>query len=131
VTGKYLLDTNVVIALFNGDEKITKWMAKTGEVLIPNIVIGELYYGSLKSKLKKDNIRKIEEFIVAAPVISTDLDSARVYGKVKYELSKKGKPIPENDIWIAALAIQNDLTLVSYDRHFKNIGDLSLKLFRK
>ena len=54
-----------------------------------------------------------------------DFDTARLYGRIKAELRRKGKPIPENDIWIAAAAIQYGLTLVTRDRHFDFIDGLS------
>jgi tRNA(fMet)-specific endonuclease VapC len=76
MSGRFLLDTNIVIALFNGDNKITKWIERAAEIFLPHIVVGELYYGSLKSKLKKDNIRKIEDFILSVPVICPDIDTA-------------------------------------------------------
>ncbi len=130
MSGRFLLDTNVVIALFNGDKKIIQWLGRVNEVFLPYIVIGELYYGSLKSKLKKDNIEKIEDFIMSVPVMAPNLETTRMYGRVKYQLSKKGKPIPENDIWIAALAKQHGLVLATYDRHFQYVDSLSLRFFR-
>jgi len=104
-------------------------LEKANEIFLPYIVIGELYYGSLKSKLKKRNIQRIEEFIQSAPVIIPNIDTARVYGHIKHRLSKKGKPIPENDVWIAALAKQHGMILVTYDRHFEYIDGISLKFF--
>ena len=61
MSGKSLLDTNIIIALFANDEKIKTNLAKTDEVFIPSIVIGELFYGAYKSARAKENISKIEE----------------------------------------------------------------------
>lgn len=131
MSGRFLLYTNIVIALFNGDTKITRWMEKAAEIFLPHIVVGELYYGSLKSKLTKDNILRIEDFILSVPVICPDINTARMYGRIKNQLSKKGKPIPENDIWIAALARQHGMTVATCDRHFQHVAALSVKYFRQ
>ena len=60
MSGRFLLDTNVVIALFNGDKKIIQWLGRVNEVFLPCTVIGELYYGSLKSKLKRTILRELK-----------------------------------------------------------------------
>jgi len=124
MSGRYLLDTNIIIDLFNGDAAVTKKILNANEIFIPNIVIGELYYGSYGSKKSKSNLKRLEEFILSSTIINTNIETARVYGYIKNELKKKGSPIPENDIWIAAVAKQHSLKLLTRDRHFKFIDDL-------
>ena len=124
MSGKVLLDTNIIIALFANDEKIKINLAKTSEVFIPSIVIGELFYGAYKSARVKENIVKIEEFTSQSIILRCDTETSRIYGETKYVLSIKGKPIPENDIWIAAIAIQHDLMLISRDAHFNEVSKL-------
>ena len=68
----------------------------------------------------------MDEFAAQSVILSSDADTAKRYGLIKAELKSKGKPIPENDIWIAAIAKQYDLTIVSRDHHFKEIDDLKL-----
>jgi tRNA(fMet)-specific endonuclease VapC len=121
MSGRYLLDTNIIIDLFNGDDAVIKKISNANEVFVPNIAIGELYYGSYGSKKAKSNLKRIEEFILSSAVINTSIETARVYGYIKNELKKKGTPIPENDIWIAALAKQHSLKLLTRDKHFKSI----------
>jgi tRNA(fMet)-specific endonuclease VapC len=118
MNGRYLLDTNIVIALFANEPAITQRLGDAGEVFIPSIVLGELYYGARKSKRVGENLERIDEFAVGSAVLGCDTETARRYGEVKNELRQKGKPIPENDIWIAAITIQHDLTLVARDAHF-------------
>ncbi len=60
-------------------------------------------------------------------ILSCDAGTAFYYGRVKEELREKGKPIPENDIWVAAIALQYDLTLITRDEHFKEIAELSIE----
>ncbi len=89
-------------------------------------MIGELYYGAYNSNRMQDNIERISAFQSDANIISCDASTAIFYGQIKKELKSKGNPIPENDIWIAAVAIQHDLKLVSRDKHFKVIDSLKL-----
>jgi tRNA(fMet)-specific endonuclease VapC len=124
MNGRFLLDTNIIIDLFNGDEKVINWLKKSPEVYIPNIAVGELYYGAYRSGKKKDNLKKINEFIISSAIVNTDVDTSRLYGNIKNHLKIKGNPVPENDIWIAALGLQYDLTLVTRDKHFKEIDSI-------
>lgn len=114
MSGKnYLFDTNIVIGLFASELSIIeKIKSHTGVILIPSIVLGELFYGAEQSSKKELNRKRIEEFAQTSLIAECDLDTARHYAIVKSYLKSKGTPIPENDIWIAALAQQHRLTLV-------------------
>ncbi len=125
MNGKYLLDTNIVIALFASETAVIDQLKNVDEVFIPSIVIGELYYGAHKSARVNENIARIDEFAATNVILSCDLETARRYGQVKDGLRKKGRPIPENDIWIAALARQHGLTLISRDSHFSEVDGLT------
>jgi tRNA(fMet)-specific endonuclease VapC len=126
MSGKVLMDTNIVIALFADEASIKKNLAKTEEVFIPNVVIGELFYGAHKSARSKENIARIEDLASSSVILGCDTETARIYGEVKNALRIKGHPIPENDIWIAAIAVQHNLTLVSRDSHFSEIDKLEV-----
>ena len=117
MSGRYVLDTNVVIALFANDAAVVERIRGTDEVFVPSVVIGELYYGARRSG-------RVDEFAAESAVLSCDVGSVQRYGEIKDELRKKGRPIPENDIWVAALALQHDLTLVSRDEHFRQVSAL-------
>ena len=123
MAGKFLLDTNVIIALFSREKRVAERIAKT-EVLIPNTALGELYYGARKSAHAAENLARIEQFAAATQVLSCDAVTAWIYGEVRNDLRLKGRPIPENDIWIAATAIQHDVTLATRDEHFDHVSDL-------
>ncbi|MFK5970201.1 MAG: type II toxin-antitoxin system VapC family toxin [Candidatus Marithrix sp.] len=127
MTGRFLLDTNIVIGLFANDFAIQQHLKNTQEIFIPSIVIGELYYGARNSNKIHDNLKKIDKFSVVNNIISCDADTAKYYGLIKQNLRQKGNPIPENDIWIAAIAQQYDFILVSRDKHFGKIDDLQLE----
>ena len=125
MNGRFLLDTNIVIALFAQDTAVLQRLAQAGEVFVPSIVLGELYYGAGKSARVEENIARIDEFAANTAILACDTETARRYGQIKNALRAKGRPLPENDIWIGAIAVQHGLTLVSRDAHFQEIDSLS------
>ncbi|MFL6230609.1 MAG: type II toxin-antitoxin system VapC family toxin [Pyrinomonadaceae bacterium] len=126
---RYLLDTNIVIALFAGESAIRDRLAASDDVSVPSIVIGELHYGAHKSGRIAENVRRVEEFAGASSVIPCDAGTGAVYGLIKAMLQAKGRPLPENDIWIASIARQHGLTVVSRDSHFNDIDQLALEVW--
>ena len=129
MSGKFLLDTNIVIALFGDDDVVKEKLTTAEEVFIPNIVIGELIYGAHKSSRSMQNLERIDDFIESNVILGTNTETARDYAEIKLDLQQKGRPIPENDIWIAAIAAQNELVLVSRDTHFAEIDELQLEIW--
>lgn len=126
MNGRYMLDTNIVIALFAGDMAVKSGLALAAEVFVPSIVLGELYFGARKSGRTQANLARIDEFAANNVVLGCDTETARRYGDIKDALRIKGRPLPENDIWIAAIAVEHDLTLVSRDAHFDEIEQLKV-----
>ncbi|MBC7234027.1 MAG: type II toxin-antitoxin system VapC family toxin [Chloroflexi bacterium] len=124
MAGKYLLDTSIIIALFANDGMVKENLAQATEVFVPSIVLGELYYGVWKSAQVEENLKRVDEFAASNVVLACDSGTARQYGAIKNALRTKGRPIPENDIWIAAISLQRDLTLVTRDTHFAEIENL-------
>ena len=124
MSGRFILDTNIVIAIFSGETSIKEHLLKADEVFISSTVLGELFFGAFKSKHSKTNLKRISDFADSISILMCDKDTAYQYGIVKNKLLEKGKPIPENDIWIAAVAMQNNLILVTRDAHFSEIDDL-------
>ncbi len=119
--GRYLLDTNAVIALFADDSAVIARLASAEEVFVPSVVPGELYYGARRSNRAEENLARVEAFTAASSVLSCDHITARTYGEIKDHLRRAGRPIPENDIWIAALASQHNLTLLTRDAHLQSV----------
>lgn len=124
MSGKYLLDTNIIISLFADEAVVKNKLAQASEVFIPSIAIGELCYGARKSGRTQANLARIDELAANSTVLVCDAETARQYGEVKNKLRLKGRPLPENDIWIAALALQYDLILVTRDAHFQEVENL-------
>ena len=124
MSGRYLLDTNIIIALFADEAIVKSSLAQANEVFIPNFVIGELCYGARKSGRVGANLARVDELIVNSTILGCDAETARQYGEVKNKLRLKGRPLPENDVWIAALALRHDLILVTRDAHFQEVESL-------
>lgn len=125
----YLLDTNIVIAVFRREGVTLARLdnAAPGSLFVPVIVLGELRFGALKSVMVEENLRRIEGFTAESNVLVCDEEAARLYGEIKADLSRKGRPIPENDVWIAATALRHDLALVTRDSHFEHVADLRVE----
>ncbi|MBI4609682.1 MAG: type II toxin-antitoxin system VapC family toxin [Candidatus Rokubacteria bacterium] len=125
--GRVLLDTTVIIALFNGDRAVVASLSEVTEVFAPSIAVGELFYGAIKSGQAERNIRQIRDFVRATAVLPVTASTAETYGRVKDRLRQQGRPIPENDIWIAAVALEQDLDLATRDTHFGAVAGLRLQ----
>lgn len=129
MTGKLLLDSNAVIALFAGAVGVRDQLSQASELYVPAIVLGELYYGARKSGRVAANVSRVEQFAATSSVIDCTAETAKHYGIIKEGLRSRGRPIPENDIWIAALALQHGLTVLTRDEHFREVAGLALESY--
>jgi len=123
----YLLDTNAAIKLLNGDAVVSKIIAEADQIYVPIIVVGELYYGAEHSGQVAENLKKVDEFAIRYQVLFCDLQTAREYGRIMQQLRIKGRPIRQNDVWIAAIAIQHNLTVLTRDAHFNDVDGLAVQ----
>jgi tRNA(fMet)-specific endonuclease VapC len=126
MSGSYLLDTNVLIALFAQDPNVQERFAREDEVCVSVVALGELFYGAEKSSKRDVNLDRLEAFAAESRVLACGLETARVFGRLKRQLREKGRPIPINDLWIAATAVEQRLTLVTRDQHFSEIDGLTV-----
>ena len=118
-----------MIALLQGDEAVLSYLDRALEVFIPAIVLGELFFGAAKSGRPSGNTGKVEQFAANRSIVPCDLDVAPEYGRLRQRLREKGRPIPENDIWIAAIARFHRLVLVTRDRHFFEVDGLQTAMW--
>ena len=120
------LDTNAYSHLRRGNTKILDLLNACDEILIPAATYAELTYGFLRGNRFAENTSLLNDFLdeecVSLQPVTQSI--AERWGYVKAELAGNGTPIPENDIWIAATALETGTRLVSYDRHFDAIGGL-------
>ena len=120
------LDTNRLTDLFQGDAELAEFLATCDEVWIPLIVLAEIkagFYGGTQQHRNEVLLRKF----MAKPTVGMLLpgrETAEQYARLFVQLKRAGTPLPDNDLWIAALALENDLALITRDRHFDNIPQL-------
>jgi tRNA(fMet)-specific endonuclease VapC len=119
-----ILDTNAVSAIAEGEHGASKQFIQARQVAIPVIVLGEYRYGLAQSRYRHKYEHWLGELISACTVLHVDEETAVFYAGLRGELKEAGTPIPSNDTWIAALARQHSLPILSRDRHFDLIKGL-------
>ncbi|MDA1272557.1 MAG: type II toxin-antitoxin system VapC family toxin [Verrucomicrobia bacterium] len=125
-SGDVLLDTSVVIPYFKGDPSLRASFLASPTLFLPLTVLGELHCGTNLSQNPAKHLAQIQNFLAAVVVISPGIATAEHYGRVRAQLGRAGTPIPENDIWIGALALEHQLPLAARDIHFDWITGLQV-----
>jgi predicted nucleic acid-binding protein len=128
VRSKIILDTNVYSKLIEGNGILKTIVENSTDVYIPVIVLGELLFGFKNGTRINKNLNLFNEFIEQnrVKIMDTSNETAIIFADIKLSLMKKGRPIPTNDIWIAALAIESGSVLLTFDRQFESIPGLRL-----
>lgn len=126
MNGRFSLDTNIVIRLFKNDPIITKTLITLSIFCLPIPVIAEILFTARNSSRQKENLKVYNEFIDVCDVLNITRKTADRYSSIRLELKQKGRPIPENDLWIASICIEQNLPLITGDAHFDNINDLKV-----
>lgn len=116
-----ILDTNGLSAMADGDSQLEPLLEQASEVAIPVIVLGEYRYGIRQSRNRTRYERWLSDLIVNCRLLAVDERTTEHYAEVRAELKAKGRPIPANDVWIAALTRQHALPLLSRDQHFDHV----------
>lgn len=120
------LDTNIAIDVLNGNKHIIQLLEEVSTLFLPVTVCGELLFGAKNSGRPVDNEKLFRQFISACELLPNNLAIAETYAEIRKKLKDKGRPIPENDIWIAANCIAHGIPLASRDKHFKEVEGLEL-----
>jgi tRNA(fMet)-specific endonuclease VapC len=120
-----ILDTNALSAMADGDRTIAPLLRQARELAIPVIVLGEYQYGIRSSHHRLRHESWLDALLPNCRVLVVDERTAAIYAEIRHELKRTGRPIPENDIWIASLARQHDAPILSRDRHFDFIPGLT------
>lgn len=125
---KVLLDTNGYAALLRGDEKVLSAIGRAETVYISAIVLGELFAVFRGGNRFVENRTILERFLDRPRVslLPAGMETADVFGSIKQQLKEQGTPIPINDVWIAAHALEMGAVVVTYDTHFKQVAGLRL-----
>jgi tRNA(fMet)-specific endonuclease VapC len=119
-----ILDTNGLSAIADGEPKMEPVLRRASEIAIPVIVLGEYRFGIAQSRERTRYEYFLNQIISDCRVLIVDEETAIKYADIRDKLKRKGKPIPGNDLWIAALSIQHALPLLSCDLHFDSVPGL-------
>ena len=119
-----ILDTNALSALLDGDPGLVALLQGVDVQTVPAIVLGEYRYGVMRSRFRDELQAIVDEFEAEARVLAVDSRTARYYASLRHALRQRGTPVPENDLWIAALSRQHQLPLVTRDEHFGRIPQI-------
>lgn len=125
---KIIIDTNFYAAFKKGAESAVIILKRAEYIAVNAVILGELLAGFRCGGRERRNREELELFFDSPRVhlLSMDDGTAEFYARIFAELKPKGRPIPTNDLWLAASALQHGLALATYDEHFKNIGGLLL-----
>ncbi len=125
---KLLLDTNAYIRFLRGDEKVLAHLSRADCVYMSVFVLGELWAGFRGGSKEKDNRQILERFLFKSTVnvLDATTETADIFALIAASLRKSGHPIPINDVWIAAHALETGSVLVTYDENFSVIPGLRL-----
>jgi tRNA(fMet)-specific endonuclease VapC len=125
-SGDVLLDTSVVIPYFKGDPALHSSFVNSRSLFLPLTVLGELHCGANLSQDPAKHLAQINRFLSAVVLLPPTISTASHYGRIRAQLAQAGTPTPENDIWIAALALEHQLPLAARDIHFDRIAGLQV-----
>ena len=127
---RILIDTNFYAAFKKNEAEAANLLRKVEYIGVNTIILGELLAGFRCGSREQQNREELDQFLDSARVelISVDEETAEFYAQVFVELRQKGRPIPSNDLWLAASALQHGLALATYDDHFSQITGLLLAI---
>jgi len=120
------LDSNIAIEIIRGNKEVIDKVGNYAKAYLPVTVCGELLFGAANSANSKRNLPLYQDFIDQFIILPTQEETATIYANARLKLKKKGKPIPENDIWIASICLENNLPLFTFDKHFQNLDQLEI-----
>lgn len=119
-----ILDTNALSAFVDGDSAIGAILRRHARVAIPVIVLGEFRYGIAESRHRAEYEAWLSSYLTQFDVLPVTDETAAAYAALRIALKRSGRPIPANDAWIAALAIQYGLEVLSRDQHFDAVPNI-------
>lgn len=123
---RLLLDTNVYSAMRRGNPVVTELIRRSERIVISVVVVGELMFGFRHGTRRRQNQRALDAFLALPEVqiLPVTLVTADRYSRLFRVLRGKGRPIPTNDVWIAAHAMESGADLVSFDHHFEALDEI-------
>jgi tRNA(fMet)-specific endonuclease VapC len=119
-----ILDTNALSAAADREPAALELVTRAERVVVPVIVLGEYRLGISQSRHYKTYTNWLRHWITAVTVLNIEEETTQHYAAIGLELKKKGRPIPTNDLWIAALCRQHALPILSRDQHFDVVAGI-------
>lgn len=126
MSGKLLIDTVALSDPMAGVERIFAALPADAEFVVPFVAVGKMHYAIRNSRDRKLNSERFDEILRGCEILQSGPRTAEVYGELRYKLKQLGTPIPQNDLWIASLAVEHSLPVVTLDAHFNNIPGLQI-----
>lgn len=126
MSGKGSVDTSVVVRLLNGEPGLLEKFDAAEQIFISPVVVGELLFGAACAARAAENVAKIHAFLRDVVTLDWNPQVSQRYAECKVSLRRKGRPIPENDLWIGAFALAHGLSLAARDTHFDEIDGLTV-----
>ncbi|MGQ9592655.1 MAG: type II toxin-antitoxin system VapC family toxin [Planctomycetota bacterium] len=120
---RYCLDTSAYSHFLRGDSRVVEMLDTAEWIGVPSVVLGELWVGFLAGSRLEQNEAELREFLgnPAVEEIPIDRAVARLYAEIFVALRRAGRPLPSNDIWVAAAAVRTGSSVLTYDEHFRDI----------
>lgn len=118
------LDSSVAVAVLNRGSKAGEWATAYDGHCLSVTVVGELLYGALNSRRSHENLARVDTLLRSCRILDIDQPASRAYAEIRLRLKKSGRPIPENDVWIAAVSLRHGLPLLTHDAHFSEVEGL-------
>ncbi len=112
------MDTNALSAWADGSEAVGAALSTATRLVVPAIALGEYLFGILQSRHRQRYEQWLTAHLPSVELATVSLGTARVYADIRVELKQRATPIPANDAWIAAIALQHALPILSNDTHF-------------
>jgi tRNA(fMet)-specific endonuclease VapC len=128
---KILLDTSAYVGFKRNVEEVAEIIVSAESILFSPIVLGELMFGFRNGNRLKKNMDDLNNFLKheVVDIIQIGKITSDRYSRIASNLKRQGTPIPSNDIWIAAQAMEHGIELITSDRHFENIAGLAHTIF--
>lgn len=119
-----ILDTNALSAFLDQSPEAVEIVAEAQDLAIPVIVAGEFAFGIAQSRHRAAYERSLQRMLLRCRILDVGIETARHYAAIRLELKAAGKPIPANDLWIAALSRQYAMPIMSRDAHFDFVSGM-------
>jgi len=126
VIGDVLLDTTVAVAHLRGVAAVSERLAQARTRYLPTVALGELHFGLWRSARREVNRGQLDRWLHVIVLLPISAATAVRYGELKQQLALAGTPIPENDLWIAAVALEHGLPVATRDEHFALVPGLNV-----